>query len=279
MKINNKYLDPFTDFGFKRLFGSKASKEHLIVFLNQLIDPVHQITNLSYKNTEQLGQTDESRKAIFDLFCENEKGEQFIIELQNVRQDFFKDRSIYYATFPIQEQAAKGEWDFELKAVYTICILNFNFPDADEVERYIRTIKLTDQQTHDVFFDKLSFIYLEINRFKKSEDELATMIDKWMYVLKHLATLQERPKALQERMFDKFFEQAELAKLNKKEMDAYQESLKVKRDNYNVIETARKEGSFQKAFDVAKLMLKYGDPIDKICSVTGLTRKQVESLK
>lgn len=109
MADQEKYINPFTDFGFKKLFDSEFNKELLIDFLNQVLDEREQIHDLTYLNTENLGSTEADRKAVFDLYCENEKGEKFIIELQNARQDFFKDRSIYYATFPIQSQAVKGK--------------------------------------------------------------------------------------------------------------------------------------------------------------------------
>lgn len=113
MNNQEKYINPFTDFGFKKLFGTEFNKELLIDFLNQVLGSREQIKDLTYLNTEHLGKTPAHRKAIFDLYCENETGEKFIIELQNVKQQFFKDRSFFYATFPIQGQAPKGEiWDY-----------------------------------------------------------------------------------------------------------------------------------------------------------------------
>ena len=146
---------PFTDFGFKKLFGTEFNKELLIDFLNQVLADKEQIQDLTYLNTENLGNAETDRKAIFDLYCENEKGEKFIIELQNVKQQFFKDRSIFYSTFPNQSQAPKGkDWDYYLKAVYTIGILNFSFPDQSQQERYLREIQLIDKQTSEVFYDR-----------------------------------------------------------------------------------------------------------------------------
>ncbi|MBF6654728.1 hypothetical protein C3B48_03465, partial [Flavobacterium columnare] len=94
-----KYINPFTDFGFKKIFGEEASKNLLIDFLNALLPEYDQIKELSFKNTEQLGQTDLDRKAIYDIYCENEKGEKFIVELQKAKQNYFKERTIYYSTF------------------------------------------------------------------------------------------------------------------------------------------------------------------------------------
>ena len=122
-----KYVNPFTDFGFKKIFGDEQNKEVLIAFLNSLLPEIHQIKTLEFQKNERLGLYDYERKAIYDLYCENEKGDKFIVELQKSRQTYFKDRALYYATFPIREQAEKGDWNFKLTAVYCIAILDFTF--------------------------------------------------------------------------------------------------------------------------------------------------------
>ena len=98
MDRNEKYINPFTDFGFKKLFGTEFNKEILIDFLNQVLGGKEWIQDLTYLNTENLGNTEADRKAIFDLYCENKTGEKFIIELQNAEQLYFKDRSMFYST-------------------------------------------------------------------------------------------------------------------------------------------------------------------------------------
>ncbi|MCS6968601.1 MAG: Rpn family recombination-promoting nuclease/putative transposase, partial [Bernardetiaceae bacterium] len=125
-----RYLNPFTDFGFKKLFGSEQSKDLLISFLNQVL-PDNQISQITYLKTEHLGQTDLDRKVIYDIYCQNQRGEKFIVELQKAKQSFFKDRALYYATFPIQEQAQQGDWNYQLKAVYLVAVLDFCFDDED----------------------------------------------------------------------------------------------------------------------------------------------------
>lgn len=131
-----------------------------------------------------------------------------------------------------------------------------------------------DKQTYEVFYDKLTFIYLEMPKFRREEDELDTHFDKWMYVLKNLHKLQDRPAKLQEKIFEKLFNEAEIAKLKPKDMKAYEESLKVYRDNYSVIETAKREGKIE----VARELKKNGVSIDVIEKSTGLTKEQIEKL-
>jgi len=239
-----RYLNPFTDFGFKHLFGTESNKKNLISFLNAIL-PDQKIAKLTYQNVERQGISEVERKVIFDLHCENEKGEKFIVELQRAKQDFFKDRTLYYTTFPITEQAVKGkDWSYELKPVYTVSILNFRFPNPTTKKddtKVKRIIKLSDIETNEVFYDKLTLVYLQMPNFLKEEHELETLEDKWYYIFKHLDMLEQMPARFKEKIFKSFFESAELANLPRPSQMEYEESLKQLRDLKNVLQTAREE--------------------------------------
>lgn len=239
--LRDRYINPYTDFGFKMLFGTEMNKELLISFLNSLMSGREVIRDLTYLNTEHLGTSEADRRAVFDVYCENENGEKILIEMQRGEQQFFKDRSLYYATFPIREQGEKGEWDYRLKSVYVIGILNFKFDSSDD-SYYHHEVQLMDVCTKEVFYDKLTFIYLEMPKFNKAENELTCMFDKWLFVLRNLSRLMDRPAALQERVFTRLFEAAEIAKFTKEQYEAYEESLKVYRDWQNTIVTAEQKG-------------------------------------
>ncbi|HBX53196.1 MAG: hypothetical protein A2275_14725 [Bacteroidetes bacterium RIFOXYA12_FULL_35_11] len=282
--LKEKYINPFTDFGFKKIFGEELNKDLLIDFLNEILKDKEKIHDLTYKKSEKSGITLSDRGAVFDLYCENEKGEKFIVEMQKVKQKFFKDRSVYYSTFPIQEQAIKNEWDFELKAIYTIGILDFIFDENKASKDYFHwEVKLMETTKKAVFFDKLTYIYLEMPKFTKKENELKTKFEKWLYVLRHLPNLQSRPKALQERVFEKLFKAAELAKFTPKQRQEYEDSLKSYRDLLNSMNNYKEEGieigEKQKAIKTAKLMLKNNEPVNKIIEYTGLSKKEIENLK
>lgn len=272
-----KYINPFTDYGFKKLFGEEPNKDLLLDFLNELLkEEQGQIKDLTYLKTEHLGATEMDRKAIFDLYCENEKGEKFIVELQKTKQNFFKDRTLYYSTFPIREQAKRADWDYELKAVYTIAILDFVFDsDKEEPAKFRYDVKLSDTDTQKVFYDKLTFIYLEMPKFNKSIDELETRFDKWLYVIRNLNKLDRIPDKLREQIFDKLFETAEIAKFTPEQIRSYEDSLKYYRDLKNSLETAKEEGKLE----IAKNMLKKGFTSGEIADLTGLSKKQIESIK
>lgn len=291
--FKDKYVNPYTNFGFKKLFGTEINKDLLISFINSLLHGREVVKDLTYLNTEHLGTSETDRKAVFDVYCENEKGEKILVEMQRGIQQYFKDRSLYYATFPIREQGQKGEWDYQLKAVYIIGILNFTF-DKDNDNYFHHEVQLLDNKTKEVFYDKLTFIYLEMPKFNKTEDELTSMFEKWLFVLRNLSRLMERPKALQERIFTKLFEAAEIAKFTKLEYDNYEESLKAYRDWKNTIDTEKKisweeghekgreegfeEGQEKKTIEMARNLKVKGIPINIIVECSGLTEEEINAL-
>lgn len=242
--MEDKYISLLTDFGFKRIFGTDLNKDLLIGFLNALFEGEHVITDVKYLNSEHLGDVLAERKAIFDVYCETENGEKFIVEMQNAFQEFFKDRSLFYSTFPIREQASKGSnWDFRLNHVYTIALINFDMREpAFDQSRLSHTVKLCDTYTHKVFYDKLDFIYVEIAKFDKNADELTTTFEKWLYVLKNLSRLDNQPQSLRDKVFDRLFTQAEIATFTPRELKAYEDSRKAYRDLKNCLDSAIREG-------------------------------------
>ncbi|WP_297244015.1 Rpn family recombination-promoting nuclease/putative transposase [uncultured Prevotella sp.] len=299
-KIEERYISLLTDFGFKRIFGTTPNKDLLINFLNSLFEGFQVIKDVKYLNSEHVGDVYAERKAIFDVYCENENGEKFIVEMQNAYQKYFKDRSLFYSTFPIREQAPKGaDWNFKLDHVYTVALLNFDLSeeafDKDDINH---DVGLLDKKTHKVFNDKLSFKYVEIAKFDKTEDELVTLYDKWLYVLKNLSRLDKRPAALKEKIFSKLFGEAEIAKFTPTELKEYEDSLKAYRDVKNSIDTAlekgreegraegraegrvegREEGKNLKAIQIAKKMLAAGMDIDTIINMTDLSKSEIEKL-
>jgi predicted transposase/invertase (TIGR01784 family) len=279
--LEDKYINPLTDFGFKKLFGTEPNKILLVDFLNQILPKRHRIKDLSYSKNEQVGLNELDRKAVFDLYCIGESGERFIVEIQKAKQNYFKDRSIYYSSFPIQEQAKKGEWNYRLEPVYTVGILDFIFDDHKSEDELLHVVELKNQNC-EVFYDKLKFIYIELPKFRKKEDELETQFDKWLFVFRHLSDLQDRPKRLQDKIFEKLFEAAEIAKFTPEEREAYEESLKHYRDLKNVVDTSREEGFSegvdQRNIEIAKKMKEDGEPIEKIVRYTGLSEEKTSKL-
>ena len=284
-----RYINPYTDYGFKYLFGTEPNKEFTLALINELLRGKEVVKSLTLIPSEQLGDTKDDRRAVFDVYAENEHGEKIIIEMQKADQQYFKDRSVYYSSFPIRSQGEKGKWKFGLKAVYTIGILDFVFDEDKDDEEYYHEEKLMDVKKKKVFYNNLTYIYLEMPKFKKTEDELETLFDKWLYALKNLPLLLERPAALQERIFKKFFDVAQTANLSKEEYAKYCESEKIYHDLDGAFRTAsqkgftrglergRAEGERDKALKIARKMKSMGMSVEKIVEMTDLTVDEVVS--
>ncbi len=270
------FINPFTDFGFKKLFGSEESKPLLISFLNDLLPITDKIISLEFKNIEKLGMLEEDRRAIFDIYCRDEKNHEFIVELQRAKQEHFQDRAAYYSSFLIQDQAKKGKWDFELTPIYFIGILDFSlasFPDNN----YLHFGQITDIVSKEVIFKKLNFIYIEMAKFKKQESELANHLEWWLYFLRELVTFDEIPNEFQGDIIEGAFELAKLANMSYEDRHAYELSLKYYRDFINVVDTAKKDAREEREIEIAKTMLEEGFDIKIIAKITGLTEAMILS--
>ncbi len=299
--MNDIYLNPFTDYGFKKLFGEEDSKPYLLRFLNTLLPQEHKITSLEFDNTAQLGKSEHERYAIVDICCKTHNNETIIIELQKTKQKYFKDRTLYYSTFPIARQAEKGNWNYQLNPVYMISILDFTFPEDDNSQQKndVTHIIYLKNEYNEVFYKKLCFIYVTLPNFKKTEAELDSEQDKWLYLFKNLAKWDESiPKSYQKSDFDAFIEKARVARLSEIERMRYTAGLKNYWDNINTLNTSLEDatakglaegiekglaegiekGEKQSALAIAKNMKALHLPIDIIVKTTGLSTQEVENL-
>ena len=311
-----KFINPFTDFGFKHIFGREMDKDILIEFLNDLLEGEHTIMDLRIMNNERLPETEQGRKVIFDIHCETDKGERIIIEMQNREQPHFKDRALYYLSHSVVEQGIKGTWDYELAAVYGVFFLNFtldekNRPNNNRNEgKFRRDIVLADRETGQVFNPKFRQIYIELPRFNKEEEECETDFERWIYVLKNMETFQRLPFKARKSVFEKLEQIVDIASLSKEDRMKYDESIKVYRDHLAVldfakqeglelgmrqgmvkgieqgmakgiakgIEQGKNEGEMNERLKNARRMKTKGYPIDDIADITGLSTEEINSL-
>jgi predicted transposase/invertase (TIGR01784 family) len=200
--IPHRFIDPLTDWGFKRIFGSEPNKDLLIDFLNQLFLGERQIVDLVYNKNEHAGPLAGHRKAIFDLLCTGSTGEQFIIEVQRVKQEYFKDRCLFYASTLIRDQAPSGTpgWDYQLKPVYLIGLMDFTF-DEKNAESCVHRIHLMKTDSCEIFYDKLGFTFIELPKFIKTETELVSELDYWLFLLTNLSKLDKIPLFFEKACF------------------------------------------------------------------------------
>jgi predicted transposase/invertase (TIGR01784 family) len=238
-----RYIDPLTDFGFKKIFGSKPNKDLLIAFLNELFKGRKIIHDLVYNQQEKHGPAAFYRKAIFDLTCTGADGETFIIEMQRAEQKFFTDRAVYYAASRLYDQGPKGkkDWDFELKEVYFIALMDFNFVDTPP-DKFLHRVRLAEEESGYTFYNKLGFIFLELPNFNKPEKDINTDMERWLYVLRNMSRFKKIPVILNKQIFQKLFQIAEVANLKKEEYMVYEKSLLDKWTEYAVLKTAEERG-------------------------------------
>lgn len=253
-----RYINPFIDFGFKKLFGTEANKDILISFLNAVIENTGDpILDLFPKNVEQIGEFNGDKTCYFDVYCQTANGRRFIVEMQNSWEAFFKDRTLYYAARAIQEQGIKGDptkreiaekkektrpkkWNYRLNEVYVIALMNFNFPRKEyKPGEYYHKIMLTDLNDNHVFYDKLTLIYLEMPKVGKAKLDMNRPLDRWLRVLYRLWGEEDCPPEIDEPIFKKLYKEAEYACFTPDQQLNYMRSWKKELDTYNRIESGR----------------------------------------
>jgi len=279
------YIDPLTDFAFKKLFGSEPNKDLLIDFLNGVFRGRKHIVDLVYNKNEHPGETVNEGGAIFDLTCTGNDGEQFIIEVQRGKQGNFKQRAIFYTSRLITVQAPKGkrsEWAYNVKEVYLIALLEDFSLDAGNEQEFLHDICLSNRETGKVFYEGLGYIFIELIKFVKTEAELDTDLDKWLYVLKSMSSMDKIPVYLRKPIFEKLFNIAEYSNLTKEEKTMYDTSLKRKWDNKAVLDyavnEAAKEAKQEEKMEIAREMKKDGIPVEQIAKFTKLSIAEIEKL-
>jgi len=319
-KTKQKYAELLCDFMFKRLFGSEANKDVLIAFLNTVIEDV-EIVHVDFIPTEHIGFTEDDRKVIFDISCKCKDGSSFIIEMQKGYQKYFRERALYYTTYPINEQGreahdlylkrkAAGEagprfdWDYNLRPVTVVAILNFSFAHCEDwpLEQFRSSYRLYEDSRCEVMTDALRFVFLELGRFNKHLWELETVTDKWMYLLKHMHEMDEIPKKFSDPLFTRLFLLAEIDNFTAEEKKQYYKSLEDMGDYLNTINTAAeiaekrghaaghaagreegraeglKEGMEKERYATAAKFKELGVDIAIISQATGLTVQEIEKL-
>lgn len=298
--IMGKFINPFTDYGFKKIFGQEVSKELLIEFLNDLLEGERVITDLTFLNNEQLPIYPGERIAIYDIFCTTDTGEKIIVEMQNRSQVYFKERALYYLSHAIVRQGVKGEsWKFDIKAVYGVFFINFLL---DENQKLRTDVILTDRETGKLFSDKLRQIFIALPLFNKTETECETDFERWIFVLNNMETLNRMPFKAQKAVFEKLEEIVDVHSLSEEDRVRYENSVNAYRDYLATIDYAAKKGveegfedglqkgiqegiqegirkgQQEKALEIARSMKAMGMTSEQIMKVTGLSLAEIESL-
>ena len=284
-----KFINPFTDVGFKRIFGQEINKDLLIDFLNALLVGERQVKDIRFLDKELLPEFEKDRSLIYDVYCTDENGDQFIVEMQNKEHVNFRERTLFYLSQAIARQGERGtDWKFSLKAVYGVFFLNFRLTD---LPHKLRTdIVLADRDTHELFTDKMRYIFLELPSFHKEENECENDFERWIYVLKNMETLQRLPFKARNAVFQRLEQIVDIASMSKEDRLKYDESIKVYRDRLAVMEFERlkgeqqgflkgeQQGKMKEKEAIARNLKQAGMATGFIAQVTGLSPEEIARL-
>ena len=285
IQIMARFINPFTDIGFKRIFGQEISKPLIIDFLNSLFPGEKHITNITFLDKEQPALFEDDRSLIYDIYCETEQKENIIVEMQNKSQPYFKNRSIYYVSEAIARQGEKGSgWKYQIDAVYLVAFLNFC--PMDFKKKFRTNVEMKDRESNETFSDKMRMTFIQLPLFSMEADECKTDFEKWIYVLKNMETLTRLPWAAKSSVFKRLEQIADVASLSRKERMKYDEGLRKYRDTLSVLEGAkqdglaegRAEGIQKEKAETVKRLAAIGADIKTITTATGLTEIEIKAL-
>ena len=294
-----RFADPKNDLAFKKIFGSEKHKNILISFLNAVLDfkGKYEIVDVELVNPYQVPKIPELKETILDIKATNKNKDNFIVEMQKKDLGNFTKRSLYYTSKAYVEQLPKGNDYTKLKKVYFIGILNFDIFDN---KNYISRHLIINQETNKQDLDDFEFTFIELPKFNKTLDELETILDKWIYFLKHTQDLEFIPEQFKTK--EEFLEAFEIVTQqtwDKKEMEVYDYIALKEFDEINALKTAErkglakgleegiqkgkeeglKEGEKKAKIEIAKISLKQGLDIKTISLITGLAENEIKEIK
>ena len=302
-----RYLNPLTDYGFKRVFGEK---DIMIAFLTDLLEPKSPIKDIIFIDKELVPERSDLHGVVYDLRCMTEDGGEFIVEMQNKTQYNFSDRILFYLSRSFSTQEPKGEWDYELRPVYGVFFINFHLKGLKP--QSIRTIRLKVDETGEVFSEKLRAYTLELPDYKNKPTDVAkSPIEYWLYNLVNMGSMTtDLPFQDRQPIFQKVGGVSEIAKLTPSEYAQYDKSLNIYRTSLSAMkyavdegfgkgvekgieqgkaigreegkaigrEEGKEEGKKQAQLENARKMKADGMPIDLIQKYSGLTAEEIAGL-
>jgi len=250
----SKFVNPFTDVGFKVIFGQPASKELLITLLNELLAGEYHIEDLTFLDKEDHADNVNDKGIIYDLYCRTKSGEYIIVEMQNQCHSYFLDRTLYYVgramsrqieaplprRLPISEEKDQGEKlvvkeavipygeQYKLHTVYGIFLMNFREKGLED--KFRTDTIITDRDTGKIVNSHFRQIYLQFPYFTKELEDCDTLNDKLIYALKNMNSWERMPDALKGQVFDHLARLAAVANLSEENRIAYDKAV----DRYRV---------------------------------------------
>ena len=302
-----RYADLTLDKGFKIVLGRIGSEKILMNLLNCLLGL--RITHLEYRNNEHLGMTEEDRSSRFDIYCRDENGSGFLIEMQNWGQKYYNKRAVYYSSLAVQNQAVeeyrrqreelRRDWDYDFRPLYVVSFLNFRNWTYEGCEmrrnKFLATYRYRDVETGNELGDGTTLVFVDLERFAKPVEECVSEEDLWMYCIKNMGKQMECPEVVTGTKIEELFRQAELSRMTMEQRISYETSFMSRNDMLNSVreqlENAREEaikiglaegraeGRAEGLAEAIRRMLSAGFTTEQICEIMGTTADEVLAAK
>ncbi len=216
--LDKEFIRLLTDFGFKRVFGSKERKNILKRFLNALFEGRMRITELEFHDKEIIPEHIDGKKVVFDIYCTTDKGKHFIIEMQQEEVENFSERILFYVCRGIVNQGKRGI-EYEIAPVYCVALTNFYMPGQER--RLVNEIALMERKSHRPYTDKLNLIFIALPGVPKEWDECKTELQRLLYLIKNMENLSKESKPYKSGEYDDLFTASATGNLSKEESVAY----------------------------------------------------------
>jgi predicted transposase/invertase (TIGR01784 family) len=241
-----RYIDLKLDIAFKALFGSMKHKHILKHFLNSVLPEGIVVADiLSIKNPKPSKNSKIERGVEYDVYCTDQEGKHFIVEMQNQTQSNFIERMLFYVSKAVVNQAKKGkEWKFDVLPVHFVGVLNFYLDNSALAEEVVQHIQLKNQDNK-LVTNTLSYTLIQLPLFEKDIPEAETDRDRWLYLLNHIEKLKKIPQNLKSSIFEEVFEISQHFNMNPRTRELWEEGIKRQRDFLNQLDYARQEGKLE----------------------------------
>ena len=293
---NNHHINLLTDFGFKRFFGTEPYKNNLLHFLNTFLGSyIGEITDITYRPTEQLGFQPAEKRVVLDVLCATQNGDQVIVEMQKTSQEFLKNRIVAYSSRLISNSLEVGDRKYNYPPVISVLLADFSIPELKGSEDYMLHVTLKDERNN-IFSDRMSFLLIDLSKFaaQKQFDQLADDRARWCYSIQNMSRMKEGTIPARFGIFHKLYEDCRLTKLNTMEKQEYEKSVLEYEDVKDAmdyhhrlgidegyqkgLEEGREKGREEALINTALKLLGMGFSVQDVAQATGLNEEQVNNL-
>ncbi|MBS0622190.1 MAG: Rpn family recombination-promoting nuclease/putative transposase [Verrucomicrobia bacterium] len=243
------FLDPTNDYAFRRVFGDEKKKGILISFLNSILGCAgdEQIVDVKLLDPRRTPRILGAKETILDVRCHDQKGHEYIVEMQVLKQEYFDKRVLYYASQAYTEQLSAGVSYGRLKPVIFLGILSFSYTANPH---WLSMHQIVEVETKEHKLKDFKFTFVELPKFSKTEKELTSIADKWAYFLKHARDLEAIPEVIYEEAIKEAFHIVNESGWSKEELRSYERRKMDLMDQAAISEAAFKE-AVEKAVEQA----------------------------